>query len=220
MSDAVIFDWDGTIADTRRAVVASFQKTLRAIGVEVEDTFIEKRIGIGATNTFKEALEAAGKSFTEDMLEDLVRQKIVAQISLACTVTLFDGAAELLDSLRDRVHIGLASMNNRKIILNLLRKMKLAECFQAVITAEEVKHPKPCPEILLECARKLGCLPDRCVVVEDSVFGIEAAQRAQMKCIAVATGAYTRRQLEKMKPDLVVNSLKERKKIRSFIFRS
>jgi HAD superfamily hydrolase (TIGR01509 family) len=220
VSDAVIFDWDGTIADTRQAVVASFQETLRGIGVEVEDAFIEKRIGIGAINTFKETLEATGKSFTERMLKELVKQKILAQVNLADTVTLFDGAIELLDSLRNKVPIGLASMNNRKVILNLLRKMRLAEYFQAVITADEIKHSKPCPDIFLECARRLGCLPDRCVVVEDSVFGVEAALGAGMKCIAVPTGAYTRRQLEKMKPDLVVNSLKERQKIRDFILRS
>jgi HAD superfamily hydrolase (TIGR01509 family) len=219
LSDAVIFDWDGTIADTTHAVVTSFQETLRRIGVEVEDTFIEKRIGIGAINTFKEALEAAGKPYTERMLEELVRHKIAEQVNLADTVTLFDGAIELLDSLRDKVAIGLASMNNRKVILNLLKKMRLTEYFQVVITADEVKHPKPCPDIFLECARMLGCSPERCVVVEDSVFGLEAARRAGMKCIAVPTGAYTRRQLEKLKPDLVVSSLKERQKVREFILR-
>ena len=220
MSDAVIFDWDGTVADTRQAVVASFQETLKQIGVQVEDTFIEKRIGIGAINTFKEALEAAGKPHTQEALEELVRHKIIVQVSLADTVTLFDGAIELLDSLRNKIPIGLASMNNTKVVVNLLRRMRLTEYFQAVMTADDVELPKPFPDIFLECARRLECLPNRCTVVEDSVFGVEAARRAGMKCIAVATGAYTRRQLEKMKPDLVVDSLKERQKISNFILQS
>jgi len=220
VSDAVIFDWDGTLADTTHAVVTSFQETLRRIGVEVGDAFIEKRIGIGAMNTFKEALEAVGKPYTERILEELVRHKIAAQVNLADTVTLFDGAIELLDSLRNKVPIGLASMNNRKVIFNLLRKMRIAEYFQVVITADEIEHPKPSPDIFLECAGILDCSPERCVVVEDSVFGVEAARRAGMKCIAVPTGAYTRRQLEKMKPNLVVRSLKERQKICDFILRS
>jgi HAD superfamily hydrolase (TIGR01509 family) len=220
MHDGVIFDWDGTVADTRQAVVTSFQETLKRIGVEVEDAFIEKRIGIGATNTFKEALQAAEKPYTERVLEELVKQKIVAQVNLADTVTLFDGALELLESLRNKVPVGLASMNNRKVILNLLRKMRLVKYFQVVITADEVEHPKPSPDIFLECARRLGCLPERCVVIEDSVFGLKAARRAGMKCIAVPTGAYTRRELEKMKPDLVVNTLKEKQKICDFVLRS
>jgi HAD superfamily hydrolase (TIGR01509 family) len=220
MSDAVIFDWDGTIADTRQAVVTSFQETLRSIGVQVEDAFIEKRIGIGAINTFKEALTVAEKPFDQRTLEKLVEQKIAAQLNLADTVTLFDGAIELLDSLRNRVLVGLASMNNLKVILNLLKKMNLTKYFRVVITADEVERPKPCPDIFLESARRLRCLPERCVVIEDSVFGAEAAQRAGMKCIAVPTGAYTRRQLEKMKPDLVVNSLKEKQRILDFILRS
>lgn len=219
MYGAVLFDWDGTIANSRRAIVASFQKTLKSVGVKVEDIFIEKRIGIGAINTFKQALEAAGKSISEEILEELLKQKIVTQISLYHTVTLFDGAIELLDSLYNRVEIGLASMNSRKIILNLLGKMNLTKYFQAVVTADEVDHPKPSPDIFLKCASELRCLPSRCVVVEDSVFGVEAARRAGMKCIAVPTGAYTRRQLEKMNPDLVVSSLKERQEISGFIFR-
>lgn len=220
MSDAVIFDWDGTVADTRHAVITSFQEILRGIGVRVEDAFIEKRIGIGAANTFREALKAAGKTFNERMLDELVRQKIEIQVDLADTVKLFEGATELMNSLKNRLPIGLASMNNKEVIINLLKKLRLSGYFQAVTTADEVKHPKPCPDIFLECAKKLKHLPERCVVIEDSVFGLEAAIGAGMKCIAVPTGAYTRRQLEKMKPDLIVNSLKEKEKILNFIFPS
>ncbi len=57
MFGAVIFDWDGTLADTMPVVVFSFQKVLRGIGCVVSDEFLVRRIGIGARNMFKDALQ-------------------------------------------------------------------------------------------------------------------------------------------------------------------
>ena len=59
MYQAVIFDWDGTLADTRRVIVLSFQKTLSEANLSVSDEYIERRIGIGAAETFREILRSA-----------------------------------------------------------------------------------------------------------------------------------------------------------------
>ena len=56
MFEAAIFDWDGTLADTRKAIVISFQKALKEINLEVPNRYIERRIGIGASETFREIL--------------------------------------------------------------------------------------------------------------------------------------------------------------------
>src|SRR4030065_2530807 len=91
--------------------------------------------------------------------------------------------------------------------------------FQTVVTADEVFHPKPDPEIFLLCAAKLGSRPKNCTVVEDSIFGVQAAKNAGMRCIAVPSGAYTKKELEETKPDLIVNSIKEKEQILKFILR-
>jgi beta-phosphoglucomutase-like phosphatase (HAD superfamily) len=67
---------------------------------------------------------------------------------------------------------------------------------------------------------KLGCQPERCVVIEDSVFGVAAARSAGMRCIAVPSGAYSKAELGKEKPDLIVDSLKESKRIIDFVLSS
>jgi len=217
MFDAVIFDWDGTLADTKRFVVFSFQKVLTEIGCKVSDEFIERRIGIGAKNTFKEALQATNIWFDEKTINELVEEKIKIQTKLTTNVNLIEGAIDLLDSLDSKVKMALATMSNRKVINKLLKEKAVRKYFNFVITADEVFQPKPNPEVFLKCAEKLKCNPEKCIVIEDSVFGVKAAKEARMKCIAIPTGAYSIEELREEEPDLIVNSIKEREKILDFI---
>ena len=218
MFDAVILDWDGTLADTRSVIVESFQKVLSEVDCFVEDEFIERLIGIGPRNTFREVLKAKGIPFDDAMLEGLVREKITIQLGMTWKISLFDGAIDLLNSLRGRVGMALATMTNRKVIDKLLLEKRLGGYFDAVISVDEVSRPKPNPEIFLRCASALMACPEDCVVIEDSIFGVKAAKDAGMKCIAVATGAYSMEELRKEGADLVVASLTERERILSFLF--
>ena len=217
MFDAVIFDWDGTLADTKRVVVDSFQKTLEEIGCKVNDKFIARRIGIGTKNTFKEALKIVNITLDNKALDELVKKKIKIQLALAEKVNLFEGAVDLLNSLYNRVKIALATMSNREVVNKLLSEERVGKYFEVVITADEVLQPKPNPEVFLECAKKLQCLPEKCVVIEDSLFGVKAAKKAKMRCIAIPSGTYTIEELGDLKPDLVVNSINEKEKILNFI---
>lgn len=217
MFKAVIFDWDGTLADTRQVVVASFHQALSEIHCTVSDEFIERRIGTGAAETSREILRTSGISFDEALIRFLVDKKIQAEIDLSSNVTLFPGALELLTSLYGKVKLALASMNNRGIINHLLNMVNVQRFFDVVLTVDEVHNSKPDPEIFLKSALKLDMRPEKCVVVEDSVFGVKAAKAAKMGCIAVLTGVYSREELKKANPDLIVNSLKQRDEILNFI---
>jgi len=219
MFEAVVFDWDGTLADTRRVVVSSFQKALSHISCNISDEFIEQRIGIGSAETFRAILRSSKASFDEALIKRLVEEKIRNEIEMSADIHLFDGALELLQSLRGKAKLGLASMSDRAVIHHMLRTMNLQQFFDAVVTADDVANPKPHPEIFLKCAGKLESSPEKCVVVEDSVFGVEAAKRAKMGCIAVLTGVHSRKMLEKANPDLLVASLKETSAILNFIFK-
>lgn len=217
--DAAIFDWDGTLADSMKTMVAAFQKALGQVGCFVSDRFIERRIGIGARNTFGDALKTAELPFSDELIDELVEQKIEAQIELAGGVKLFEGAASLLDYLHNRMEIALASMNNRKVLDVMVDKSRVRRYFEVIVTADEILKPKPDPEIFLSCAEMLNCPPEKCVVVEDSIFGVKAAKEANMKCIAITTGAYNKEELEKESPDLIVDSLREETKILNFILK-
>jgi HAD superfamily hydrolase (TIGR01509 family) len=217
MFELVIFDWDGTLAETQRVIVLSFQEVLRKIGCKVSDEFLERRIGIGARNMFKEALETAKIPYDEEMISRLLDEKTKIHLSLTPKVKLLDGALNLLEALNPKIKMALATMSNRKVIEKTLREKGLGGYFDFVITADEVERPKPDPEAFLRCAEAFSCEPERCVVIEDSIFGVVAARRAGMRCIAVPSGFYSRSDLEREKPDLIVDSLKEIDKILGYI---
>jgi len=107
-------------------------------------------------------------------------------------------------------------MNNRSVIMHLLKNNDLADCFDTILTVEAVSFSKPDPEIFLKTAAQLKVSPGKCVVLEDSLFGVKAAKSAQMNCIAVTTGVYSKEELAKEKPDLIVKTL-ENPQILKFI---
>ena len=218
MFEVLIFDWDGTLADTREVIVISFQKVLSEIDCQVSNEFIERRIGIGAAETFREILRSTNADIDESLIMRLVDRKSQLEIELAWKVKLFEGARELLEALHPRIRIGLASMNNYSVVVPMLKVNDLEKYFHVVLTAESISHSKPDPEIFLKTASKIETNPQKCVVVEDSIFGVKAAKSANMSCIAITTGIYSKQELEREKPDLIVKTLKD-PQILDFIYR-
>ncbi len=219
MTCAVLFDWDGTLADTREVIVATFQEVSQSVGVSVTAEFIERRIGTGAAQTFRDILQTAGKPFDDELIKRLLEKKIQAEMRMSSKVQLFPGAIKLLKALQGKTRIALASMNNRPVIEELLNAMNIRNYFEVTFTVEEVGKFKPDPEIFLKTASKLKCPPANCVVVEDSIFGVQAAKSADMACVAVLTGVYTRKELETANPGLIVESLTEKQRILDFVLK-
>lgn len=184
------------------------------------DQFIERLIGTGSRGTFKEALKAANMPFDETKIDGLVRRKIDITVRLAYHVRLFDGALDLLESLMGWVKMALASMNDRQAVKAILEVTSIQRFFEVILTAEDASRHKPDPEIFLRCASELVVEPEFCIVLGDSVFDVEAAKAAGMRCIAVPTGAYSGRELDEVGADLVVGSLTEKKRILEFVFPS
>ncbi len=208
MFEAAIFDWDGTLADTRQAIVTSFQKALSEVNCQVSNEYIERRIGIGASDTFRDILKSKG-IIDELLVKKLVKRKSEVQIELTTKNQLFDGAKDLLETLKGKIKVGLASMNNQAVISHQLEVNNLEEYFQVIVTVDDVSRSKPDPEIFLKTAQKLKVDNKECVVFEDSIFGVKAAKTGGMTCIAVTTGVYTLQELQQEKPDLIVETLKD-----------
>jgi HAD superfamily hydrolase (TIGR01509 family) len=217
MSKAVIFDWDGTIADTRNAVVQSFQKVLTEAGCRVSDEFIERRMGIGTKKTIIGAFKECNMRLDVLTLEKLIAKKLAMHAELGKIVSIFNGVTELLEALQGKVKLALATMSNRIVIDILLPEKGISSYFKVVVSADDITNPKPDPEAFLLTAKKLGVNPRECVVVEDSIFGVKAARAANMKCIAVSSGVYSKEELQKEHPDMVIGSLVEKEKILGFI---
>ena len=122
-------------------------------------------------------------------------------------MNLFHGTEKLLAVMHGKVKLGLASMNNRSVIIHMVKAIDLEKYFETILTAESISHSKPDPEIFLKTAANLKANPMKCVVFEDSIFGVKAAKSADMGCVAVTTGVYSKEELEAEKPDLIVKTL-------------
>ncbi len=218
MAKGVIFDWDGTLADTRKAVVNSFQAVLTKSGCRVSNEFIVRRIGIGTKKTILDAFRECNMRLDVSKLEKLANEKVNIQAEISDSVYLFDGITELLEALQRKTKIALATMSGRKVIDKLLQAKRLKTYFDVVISADDVTYPKPNSEIFLMAAKKMDVPLKDCVVIEDSIFGLRAAKAANIKCIAVPSGAYTKNELEREQPDLIVSSLLEKERILAFVF--
>jgi HAD superfamily hydrolase (TIGR01509 family) len=117
----------------------------------------------------------------------------------------FPGVQRFLEECRAQgILLAVASAAIAKNVHFLLAALGLRDYFRVVLAVDEISHPKPDPEIYLKVAAKLGLEPSVCVVFEDSFVGIEAAKRAGMKCIAVASTFSPQDLRDQTQADLIV----------------
>ena len=118
---------------------------------------------------------------------------------------------KLLEELKSaRVKLAVGTSGRGEVTLKVLEEAGLIRFFKVVSSIDDVNLGKPAPDIFLNAAKKMGVQPEDCVVFEDSPFGIQAAKEARMKVVAVLYDSHHKRnELEKEKPDLIVESLKD-----------
>ncbi len=202
----VIWDMDGVIVDSAQLHFRSWRAAFRSynVGYTWED-FIQ-RFGRKNEAVIKHVL---GDQVTSEIIdaiatakEDHFRDSITRG-----EIETFPGAVELIKSLSHAgFPLALASSAPRQNVDLILRKLRLRPCFQVIVSAEDVTEGKPAPQVFLVAAERLRTAPERCLVFEDAVAGVEAAKNAGMKCIAV-TNTTTASRLQAA--DLVVDSLKK-----------
>ncbi|MEV8531625.1 HAD family phosphatase [Streptomyces sp. NPDC051211] len=182
---SVIFDLDGTLVDSEPNYYASGRRTLERHGVpgftwEQHAAFI----GIGTRETLEILRERYG---IQAPVEQLLAEQNAAYLELARTETqVYPEMRKLVERLyAEGVPMAVASGSSREAIDAVLAGTGLDALLTTVVSAEEVPHGKPAPDVFLEAARRLGAAPTECVVVEDAAPGARAALAAGMDCVAV-----------------------------------
>lgn len=182
---AVIFDLDGTLVDSERNYYAAGRQVLERYGVrdftwEAHTEFI----GIGT----RETLEILRKRYgIAAPVDELLAAKNAAYLELARTsAEAYPEMRKFAEMLSGAGHrLAVASGSSRTAIEAVLPGAGLGSLFPTLVSAEEVGHGKPAPDVFLEAARLLGAPPAECVVIEDAPPGAEAARRAGMRCVGV-----------------------------------
>jgi HAD superfamily hydrolase (TIGR01509 family) len=182
---ALIFDYDGLLADTEALVASVLVDLLAARGVV---TGFESMVSfMGSTGPVNDAAWARqvwawlGPDADPVELDTVAWEQIEARRH---EVPLCAGVAELLDAARaDGWQVAIGTGARRAILEQHLSHPGVLARFDVIVTAADVAQGKPAPDIFLEVARRLGCAPSECVVLEDSLPGYEAALAAGMAVV-------------------------------------
>jgi beta-phosphoglucomutase family hydrolase len=186
-SIGAIFDWDGVIIDSSSHHEESWERLAKETGYQLPAGHFKK--GFGMKNEF---IIPNLLHWTSDPAEvnrlSLRKETLYREIVVEWGLKPLPGVVAWLDQLRDAgISCAIGSSTHRLNIETGLALIGLRDRFHAIITAEDVSHGKPDPEVFLKAAGRVGVPPERSVVFEDALVGIEAAHRGGMKVVAVAT---------------------------------
>lgn len=180
--DGVIFDCDGTLADTMPLHYRAWCETLAGRGASISEELFYDLGGV-ATEEIVRILNA--RYGTRLPVEETAAEKEAHYVALLPQAPPVQPVAALAREYHGRYPLAVASGGIRPLVETTLAALGLADCFQAVLTAEDVSCGKPAPDLFLLAAERIGVAPVRCVVYEDSELGLEAARRAGMRGIDV-----------------------------------
>ena len=183
--DLAIFDCDGVLVDSERICVKVDAMITADLGCAfTEEEIIEKFVG-SSTEVYTAAVEEQlGRRLEKDWLQPYEH---LYQAAFEAELTAVDGVAEALKSLTTPVCV--ASNTHHVSIRRNLEIAALSEHFEGrIFSAADVPRGKPAPDLFLHAARSMGVEPERCAVVEDSAYGVQAARAADMRAFGYCGG--------------------------------
>lgn len=179
-----IFDCDGTLADSmvvhHRAWLAALAQ--HGANIDFDWELFTSRAGMTLPNTVRELNAQFGLSLDPDGVT--ASQRLEYERFLPTVQPIAD-VVELALRVAQTRPVSVASGGERKVVTRTLELIGLGQTFPVVITAEDVTHGKPAPDMFLLAAERMGVSPADCVVFEDAVLGLEAARRAGMASVLV-----------------------------------
>jgi beta-phosphoglucomutase-like phosphatase (HAD superfamily) len=210
---AIIFDFDGVIADSERLHLRSYQEILAPEGVTLSnEQYLEKYLGYDDVGVFKAVGRDYGLPMDEHRVSELIAAKGQRYESLAAAgEMLFPGAADFIRTAAAHVPIAIASGALTHEIEDVLERAGLRPLFPVIVGADQTERSKPHPEpyqAALDRLRShsgLNLLAWRSVAIEDSRWGLVSARGADLRCVAV-TNTYSEAEL-RADAELVVPGL-------------
>ncbi|WP_342380676.1 HAD family hydrolase [Myxococcus stipitatus] len=211
MKPLAIFDLDGTLVDTPRAIVESFRETFTALGFAPrEDASIRATIGLPLERAFSTLLEVP---LDDRRVPDAIRgyQAVFRERVLPRAGQLvFPGVIDGLTRLQSRgMLLAVATSKFHASAQSLLEAAGLRGFFDLVVGADQVEKPKPAPEMGLFILSKLDVRPGRAVMVGDTTHDLHMAHAAGLRSIAVTYGVHSLQELTSAEPTWIARSFQE-----------
>lgn len=208
---AVLFDLDGTIADTALDLAATLNHLLTTSGRnEIHHDRVRNMVGEGARALIIKGFEYNNEELTDQEVEVLHDEYINYYRShIADKTVLFPNVFITLETLA-RQNIPLAICTNKSMELThlLLKQLKIFDFFTAVTCGDSFAYKKPDPRHLITTCKLMKADPKQAVMVGDSINDIEAAKKANMLSVGVSFG-YTLTPINELSPNIIINHFNE-----------
>jgi HAD superfamily hydrolase (TIGR01509 family) len=187
MNVGAIFDWDGVLIDSSAYHEASWERLAKERGLPLPEGHFKRGFGMKNEVVIPKVLQWGDQP---ELVQELSLRKeaLYREIILERGISTLPGAREWLEQLHENgIPCVIGSSTHRLNIEVSLQVLGLKDFFASIVSAEDVSHGKPDPEVFLVAASKIDRPPSQCVVFEDAIVGIEAAHRGGMKVVAVAS---------------------------------
>jgi HAD superfamily hydrolase (TIGR01509 family) len=182
---AIVFDFDGLLADSEPLQIRAWQEFLATFDKELDDDLLNDMFGLRVMDSSRLVQQRLELPITPD---DVMagRDEIFLEL-VATELPLMTGARDLITWIRDDTTLrqALATSGHRRYIGAALRVAELDDAFEVIVTGDDVTNGKPHPEIYRTAADRLGIAPADCVALEDAPHGIRSAKTAGMTCLAI-----------------------------------
>jgi len=182
-----IFDLDGVIVDTAKYHFLAWQKLAKSIGIDFSHEQNEQLKGVSRVKSLEKILAWGNKTISKVKFNALMASKNDDYLSFIAKMNheeILPDVPKVLNYLKTQnqpISLGSASKNARQI----LEKVDLLKQFDAIVDGNDVSKAKPDPEVFLIAAKSLNVNPEDCIVFEDSVAGVQAANTANMISIGI-----------------------------------
>ena len=210
---AIVFDFDGVVADSEMLHLRAYQQVLAGEGVTVSnEEYLDRYLGYDDVGVFKALSKDKGLELDDKRMQQLIDRKSERYESLAAAGDmLFPGAADFIRAAAAAVPIAIASGALTHEIEEVLERAGLSSLFPIIVGADQTQRSKPDPEPYQTAFMRLRSLtgrdlqPWRTVAIEDSKWGLVSARGADLRCVAV-TNTYSAAELRE-DAELVVSGL-------------
>ena len=215
MIKCVIFDFDGTLADTAEGILRTEEAMLREMRLpKPQGGEAQMRQGIGLA--LRDSLHV-GCRIPEERLDEAVAtyRRLFDEIAFDYIVA-FPGVKDTLEYLYDKGYqLGIATSRSRRTLVYLLDKMEIAPYFTYMTSVESTPKHKPAPDLALILLDMFGVSGDETLVVGDTIYDLQMARNAGCHTCGVTFGNHSAEQLRSQNPDYIVDSFSALKKILS-----
>lgn len=203
----IIFDFDGTLCDTRSNIIIAFRATMEHLGLDMRD---EETCGATIGLTLRDGFKSMYPDFDDAKIDYCVEtyRQIFAERRKELMPDLFPGVKETLEALRKRGYrMTIATSRLTDSLMLFMRHHGIDHYFEYAVGSDSVTHHKPHPEPALKTLRELNIAPSEAIMVGDMPVDIAMAHNAGIRAIGVDYGNATREELEAAEADWIVDDI-------------